>query len=174
MQWWPQGPPLPPPKTMQINWGFSLKLQTTTFRAIMHSCICSLVRHLVAPKNIRFPYLWGTCPARGHQCDQPLASNGHFGQPVLSFRPLLCPLGAAGRPSGLSNGLGCQLLGLNFIFLAPTWHLHTSCCPKLGQHLVASASSVPNSRPLPLRFLSLAIYLSTFRSSIRRHVSIYR
>ena len=131
MQWCFQGPPLPPQKVMRIIWVFSLELQTTTFRAIMHPCMLNWSPPGRPKKTHVFLMKWALVPPGAAQCDQPLASNGHFWQHVLPFRPLPCSLGAVGRPSGLSNGLRCQVWAPNSLF----WHLLVMCTPAVAHNL---------------------------------------
>ena len=126
----------------------------------MRSCTraCSAGRNMVVPKNTHFPYKMCTSAPWDH----PMWPTSGFKWPLGSKCPSIpsCPVLSWGRwsPFWAIKWSLMPIFGPEFTFLAPTCHLHTSCCPKLGQHLVASASSVPNSRPLPLRFLSLPTY----------------
>ena len=133
-------PPPCPPKVMQINWGFSLKLQTTTFRAIMHSCMLNC-----SPPGRSKKHTFSPCMGHLSRPGPSMCPTSGFKWPLWATCPLIppSPVPSWGRWS-LFWAIIWSLMptfGLEFQFLAPTWHSHTSCCPKLGQRLVASASS---------------------------------
>ena len=141
IEWCPQGPSLGPPKINANHTGFLIQIENDHFSCDHAPLHAQLFAIWSLQKTYVFLINWALLPPGAAQCDQHLASNAHFWQHVLPFRPLPCSLGAVGRPSGLSNGLRCQFSVPKSSF----WHLqralHTSCCPKLGQHLVVNARS---------------------------------
>ena len=98
------GPP-GPPQNHANQLGVLIKIANDHFscdHALVHA---QFFATWALQKTYVFLMYGALVPSWAAQCDQPVASNGHFGQHVLPFRPLPCSLGAVGRPSGLSNGL---------------------------------------------------------------------
>ena len=141
----------------------------------MRSCTRarSIVRHLVAPKNIRFLINWALVPPGTAQCDHLLASNAHFWRHVLAFRPfraLLGPLVALLGYQMVSDANFPPRIHFFVTYLSFAHQLLPKTWPTFGckrffrPKLSPSSPSFPFSRDLlidlPLIYSSTCVHLS--------------